>query len=67
MNIYINNEAKELHEGAAVSELLEAMSLAGRKGIAVAVNNEVVPQAQWSSHRLSEADKITLIKATQGG
>lgn len=37
------------------------------KGIAVAVNNHVVPQSQWASTALQDQDSILIITATQGG
>jgi sulfur carrier protein len=38
-----------------------------RKGVAVAVNGNVIPASQWSDHVLSHNDKLMIIKATQGG
>lgn len=38
-----------------------------QKGIAVAVNNSVVPRAQWGTHILQENDKVLVIQATKGG
>lgn len=38
-----------------------------KKGIAVAVNNSVVPKAEWNTYEVKSADKITIIRATQGG
>jgi sulfur carrier protein len=37
------------------------------KGIAIAVNQEIVPKANWATHLLNPGDYITIIKATQGG
>ncbi len=36
-------------------------------GIAIAVNNQVIPRSQWEAFLLAEGDKITIIRATQGG
>ena len=36
-------------------------------GIALAVNEKVVPKKEWEKFELKENDKVLLIKATQGG
>jgi sulfur carrier protein len=37
------------------------------KGIAVAVNGEVVPRSQWSSRTVDAGDRIEILGAAQGG
>jgi len=39
----------------------------GIKGIAVAVNDKVVPDSQWVSFALHDGDKILVVAAAQGG
>ncbi len=39
----------------------------GAKGQAVAVNNRVVPKAQWGETQLKDDMKITVIRAVCGG
>lgn len=38
-----------------------------KKGIAVALNNRIVPQLFWSETLLNDKDSILIITATQGG
>ncbi|WP_309762557.1 sulfur carrier protein ThiS [Chryseobacterium sp. SORGH_AS_1175] len=38
-----------------------------RKGIAIALNNRIIPQAFWKETLLVEKDSILIITATQGG
>ena len=66
MEILINNEAFET-QAKSLYDLLTEHSLSDQKGIAVAVNNSVIPKANWNIHQLINQDKITVIKATQGG
>ncbi|HTF81901.1 MAG TPA: sulfur carrier protein ThiS [Cytophagales bacterium] len=47
--------------------LLEKLQLHEKRGIAVAVNNTVVPKSGWVDCILRQEDKVTIIKATQGG
>jgi sulfur carrier protein len=37
------------------------------RGVAVAVNGEVVPRAQWQETQLEEQDSIELVEPVQGG
>lgn len=67
MNITVNNKAENIVSSEKLGDLLHRIHLAEKKGIAVAVNNEVVVKANWGKHTLKENDKITIIQATQGG
>jgi sulfur carrier protein len=68
MRVIVNGEARELAEGATVADLV-AQSGAGerRRGIAVAVEAEVVPRSAWEDTELSEGQAVELLTAIQGG
>ncbi|HWY13269.1 MAG TPA: sulfur carrier protein ThiS [Bacteroidia bacterium] len=67
MEVIINHNKTELKEKSSLFILLQLQDLSEKKGIAVAVNNKVVPRSKWNSHILNSNDSITIIKATQGG
>ncbi|WP_222707246.1 sulfur carrier protein ThiS [Pontibacter qinzhouensis] len=67
MKIFINNQPEELQLPQTVSVVLDLLQLPHTRGIAIAVNNQIVPKIQWDAHQLQENDKLTVIKATQGG
>ncbi len=67
MNIYVNNKLTEVPVQANIADALDSLNLVSQKGVAVAINNNVVPKAEWGSYVLNAEDKVTLIKATQGG
>lgn len=67
MEVFVNNESESVTTGSSLQHLLEIKELVEQKGIAIAVNNEVVTKAEWKSTILLPSDKITVIKATQGG
>ena len=67
MKIYINNKPQELKESATLSETLNALNIPSQKGIAIAINNNVVAKQEWDNYCLNEQDQVTIIKATQGG
>ena len=67
MQIQVNNQPKEIPRSSSLLVLLQDLAMNESKGIAVAINNKVVKRADWPTTQLSEEDKITIIKATQGG
>jgi sulfur carrier protein len=67
MEVIINHNKTDLQEASSLLHLLQTQSLSEKKGIAVAVNNKVIPKTNWAAHILKEKDSITVIKATQGG
>ena len=66
MNIKINNEPSTVAEGTTLAGLAAAHSLPD-KGVAVAVNNAMVPREEWATRTLAEGDDIVILKAFCGG
>ena len=66
MKVFINGDSSSVDDRFLIY-LLKKNHLADQKGIAVAVNDQVIPRSNWDQHKLTENDKITVIKATQGG
>ena len=67
MQLTVNDEKREIADGTHLDVLLDELGMAGRRGLAVAVNAVVVPSAKWPQHLLHDGDVILLIQATQGG
>lgn len=67
MHIFLNNKQQQLQTGQTIFSVLTAVDMAVAKGIAVAVNNKVIPKDRWETHLLNDNDHVTLIRATQGG
>jgi sulfur carrier protein len=66
MRVFLNGEPRELDEGATV-EAAVAITGAPERGVAVAVDGEVVPRGQWTSMQLQEDQKVEVLQAVQGG
>ncbi len=66
MEVQINGTRQDVSSESNVSSLLYHLSIS-TQGIAVAINGTVIPRGSWDSHSLQSEDKITIIKATQGG
>lgn len=68
MNLIINGDAQELPANASVTTVLEELGIsATRQGMAVAVNEQIVPRSEWEKLELSENDRIEIVHAVQGG
>ncbi len=68
MNVLINGERTELRAGATVEAAVASLELpAQARGVAVAVDAEVVPRGQWPSHELNEGARVEILRAIQGG
>lgn len=65
--IYVNDKARPLGASTTVGALVHELGLAGKKGVAVAVNGAVVPRSEWPARALAADDRVLVIQATQGG
>ncbi|MFV5700520.1 sulfur carrier protein ThiS [Flavobacterium sp. XS2P12] len=68
MELKINNQTKQFATNSlTVQALLDLEIPIKQNGIAVAINNTVIPKSNWNSHPIQETDDILIISATQGG
>lgn len=67
MTVFVNDQPRALAAGTALVDLLRELGLAGRKGVAIAINDEVVPRSAWAVRALADGERILVIQATQGG
>ena len=66
VNATINGAPRELADGTTVASLLRELGLA-TGGIAVAVNERVVPSRAFADHALNDGDAVEIIRAVAGG
>jgi sulfur carrier protein len=68
MRIELNGDAIEVESGAHVGDAVaEAGADPERRGVAVAVDGEVVPRSAWDATRLREGARVEVVTAVQGG
>ena len=68
MELKINNQTKQFATNSlTVQALLDLEIPIKQNGIAVAINNTVIPKSNWNFHIIQETDNILIISATQGG
>ena len=68
MKIRVNGEEKTVRPNLNVYDLLTVLELnPTQAGIAVAVDREVIPKAEWQATKLRENSDVEIIRAVQGG
>ena len=66
MKAIVNGEVRELPDDLTVGELLDSVG-AMRRAVAVARNERVVPRSRFDTDRLTEGDRVEIIRAVAGG
>jgi sulfur carrier protein len=69
MEITVNGDAIQCDDNATVADVLAQFDIAAdaAEGIAVAVNDAVVPRGRWAATALGAGDSVEIIHAVQGG
>ena len=66
--IWLNGERAEGHDDATVAAILDTLDVdPQRRGVAVAVDAEVVPRARWDVTRVAAGARVEVLTAMQGG
>jgi sulfur carrier protein len=68
MTVQVNGERVELPEGARI---VDAVAASGadpqQRGLAVALDGEVVPRAEWDRTPVRAGQVVEVVRAVQGG
>lgn len=62
----INGDVRAVASQTTVTDLVAELGV-GPRGIAVSVNEALVPRSEWSSTTLQDQDRIEILHAVQGG
>jgi len=66
--VEVNGRTAELPDGATVADAVKVVGLDGeRRGVAVAVDGEVVRNSDWERTQLAERQAVEVVRAVQGG
>ncbi len=66
--IVLNGHGSDVRAGESVVDVLARLGLdVDARGVAVAVDGEVVPRAAWESFSLVEDARVEVLTAMQGG
>ena len=68
MKVLLNGSERDLGEGATVDDAVSASGAPdSRRGVAVAVDDEVVPRGEWERTELRDGQRVEVLQAVQGG
>lgn len=66
--VTINGEVRELPDGATLADAVSAVGApADGRGVAAAIDGEVVPRGRWASRPLIPEERVEVLQAVQGG
>lgn len=66
MKLHVNGEPHDVAEKLSVDDLVTALGIE-RRGVAIAVGDEVVPRSTWAERRLADGDRVEILTIAQGG
>lgn len=66
MLLQINGVEKQYGEALSLADLIEELGMKGDR-VAVELNREIVPRAQWEQTKLHEGDKLEVVHFVGGG
>lgn len=67
IEVIINKERFSLPDSGTLADVLPALQIQQADGIAIALNDVVIPRGEWATQVLQAQDKVFVIRATQGG
>lgn len=67
--VCVNGEDRTVPDGYPLTEVLRDLEIDPQEatGVAVAINESVIPRQDWEDVTLSEEDTVEVIQAQQGG
>jgi sulfur carrier protein len=67
VNVLVNGTPSEVPERTTVTSLVRKLGRDSGRGLAVAVNGEVVARGRWDKTTLSPDDRVEVLSAIGGG
>ena len=68
MKVFVNGEERTVQDGSTVASLVAQSGVpGGERGVAVAIDAEVVPRSEWERTPLADGQRVEILAAIQGG
>jgi sulfur carrier protein len=66
--VTVNGERRELPASATVASVVQSLDVSpGARGVAVALDGEVVSRSRWGDTALFDGARVEVVAAIQGG
>jgi sulfur carrier protein len=66
MTVVVNGKRRDLHDETTVADVVRSL-VDVERGVAVALDGEVVPRSTWATTRLRDGQRLEVLRAVQGG
>ncbi len=67
MHVFLNNKPVSIIKEIPIQSFLTEIKIFDLEGMAIAINETVIPKTEWENFLLKDNDAVLLIKATAGG
>ncbi len=67
MKVLVNSKTIEILQNMTLKELVDTKKLQQDKGVAIAINEEIIAKTEWATTTLKENDNVLMFEAIQGG
>jgi sulfur carrier protein len=67
MVLTLNGKATELPPDTTLPDVLAILGFESPRGVAVAVDGDVVPRSRWTGFQLRNGMRVEVLRAVQGG
>jgi sulfur carrier protein len=67
MSVCVNGEQRELEGATTVADVVQSLVGQAERGVAVALDGDVVPRSEWESTILRDGAHVEVLRAAQGG
>ncbi len=67
MVVTLNGKTAELPPDTTLPDVLAILGFETPRGVAVAVDGNVVPRSRWTGFELSNGMRVEVLRAVQGG
>lgn len=65
--LILNGDSRELPVGSTLHDVLAILGYDSPRGVAVAVDGNVVPRSRWEGFELNSGMRVEVLRAVQGG
>jgi sulfur carrier protein len=66
MQLFVNGESQVCAEPCSLAEFIRRLGMKGDR-VAVELNREIVPRAQWTDTQLDDGDRLEVVHFVGGG
>ncbi len=67
MMLNLNGQVRRVPQDSSIPDLLAILGFEGGRGVAVAVDGEVIPRSIWDGFDVTDGMRVEVLRAVQGG